>query len=188
MNSALDKQAQLMVVIVGFFVTVQVLIFQASDGAAPIARSAITLVLALGCAVRYWWVILLLPWPPRWFRMVLLLLAWSALPAVAIEAADPVRWALAIAALSAIGCMTEIYNGITRQWIVGSEEMTRSLRVDHITGAVTASAATILLLLVVDFWPTSLDFVVALMVLADWARLIVMIRRHQRFIDQGYQT
>jgi len=177
-----------MIVIVGFFVTVQLLIFQASDGAAPLARDAITLILALGCAVRYWWVILLLPWPARWFRMVLLLLAWSALPAVAISTGNPVQWALAIAALSAIGCITEIYNGITRQWLVGSEEMARSLKSDHVTGAVSAGAAALVLLFIAFVRPAWVDILVPLLVLADWARLIVMIRRHQRFIDLGYLT
>jgi hypothetical protein len=175
-----------MIVIVGFFATVQLLIFQANDGAAPLARDAITLVLALCCALRYWWVILLLSWPARWFRIVLLLLAWSALPAVAITAGNPVRWALAIAALSAIGCITEIYNGVTKQWLVGSEEMARSLKRDHVAGATSAGAATVLLVLVALFRPAWVDFVVPLMVLADWARLVMMIRRHQRFIDLGY--
>ena len=78
--------------------------------------------------------ILLLPWPAQWFRMVLLLLAWSALPAVAVAATNPVRWALALVTLSAIGCATEIYNDITRQWQVGSEEMARSLKRDHVIG------------------------------------------------------
>jgi hypothetical protein len=177
-----------MVVVVGFFATVQLLIIQANSGPAPPARDAITLVLALGCAVRYWWVIPLLPWPARWFRMVLLLLAWSALSAVAITAANPVRWAVAIAELSAIGCITEIYNGATKQWLVGSDEMARSLKADHVAGALSAGAAAVLVLLVASFWPASLDFVVALMVVADWARLIMMIRRHQRFIDLGYLT
>jgi hypothetical protein len=187
-NSSLNKQAQLMIVVVGFFATVQLLIFQTSDGAAPLARDAIALALALGCAVRYWWVILLLPWPARWFRMVLLLLAWTALPAVAITTGNPARWALAIAALSAIGCITEIYNGITKQWLVGSEEMARSLKRDHIAGAASAGAATVLLVLVAVLRPVWVDFAVPLMVLADWARLIAMIRRHQRFIDLGYST
>jgi len=177
-----------MVVVVGFFATVQLLIFQAVDGAAPFARDAITLVLALACAVRYWWVILLLPWPARWFRMVLLLLVGSALPALAITAGNPARWAFAIAALSAIGCITEIYNGVTKQWRVGSEEMALSLKHDHIAGATSAGAATVLLVLVALFRPVWVDYVVPLMVLADWARLIVMIRRHQRFIDMGYLT
>jgi hypothetical protein len=177
-----------MIVIVGFFVTVQLLAFQTTDGSAPLARDAITLVLTLGCAVRYWWVILLLPWPARWFRMVLLLLAWSALPAVAISTGNPVRWALSIAALSAIGSITEIYNGITRQWLVGPEEMARSLKSDHLTGAVSAGVAALALLLIVFVRPAWVDIAVPLLVLADWARLIVMIRRHQRFIDLGYQT
>ena len=120
--------------------------------------------------------------------MLLLLLAWSALPAVAVAATNPVRWALALATLSAIGCATEIYNSITRQWQVGSEEMARSLRRDHLVGAASAGGAAVAVALVAIVWPAWLDGLVAWMVLADWTRLIVMIRRHQRFIDLGYLT
>ncbi|MDP9202607.1 MAG: hypothetical protein M3P26_11840 [Gemmatimonadota bacterium] len=172
-----------MVVVVGFFATVQSLIVQASNGTAPAAREAVTLALALGFAVRYWWVILLLQWPARWFRTLLLLLAWSALPVVAMMATNAVRWALALAALSAVGCMTEVYNGITRQWLVGSEAMARSLKTDHVSGAVSAGGAAVCLVLVAFFRPVWLDLLIPSMVFADWARLILMIRRHQRFID-----
>lgn len=177
-----------MIVVVGFFVPVQLLIVHASDGTAPLAREVVTLALALGCAVRYWWVILLLPWPARWFRMVLLLLAWSVMPVIAMAAANPVRWALALATLSAVGCITEVYNGITRQWMVGSEPMVRSLKGDHISGAVSAGGATVVLLSVALLRPVWLDILIPLMVFADWARLIMMIGRHQRFIDLGYAT
>jgi len=188
LNQSLNKQAELMIVVVGFFATVQLLIVQAVQGNAPLVREAVTLALAAGCAVRYWWVILLLPWPARWFRMLLLLLAWSALPAVAMMATSPVRWAFALAALSAIGCMTEVYNGITGQWRVGSEDVARSLKADHVFGAVSAGAAAAAVLLVASLTPSWLDVLIPLMVIADWARLIMMIRRHQRFIDQGQLT
>ncbi|HEX9310540.1 MAG TPA: hypothetical protein VF887_06995 [Gemmatimonadaceae bacterium] len=177
-----------MVVVVGFFATVQLLIVQAGGGAAPIGRTAVTLALALSFAVRYWWVILLLQWPFQWFRTVLLLLAWVALPVVAMAATDPVRWALAVAALSTIGCITEIYNGVTRQWLVGSGEMARSLKRDHISGAASAGAAAIFLSVLAFLRPVWVDVVILLMVVADWARLITMIRRHQRFVDLGYLT
>ncbi len=177
-----------MIVVVGFFATVQLLIVQVDDGAAPIAREAVTLILALGVAVRYWWVILLLLWPARWLRTVLLLLAWSVLPVIAMTAANPVRWALALAALSAIGCMTEIYNFITKQWMVGSEQIMRSLKRDHVHGATAAGGATVSLLAVALFRPVWLDFLIPLMVFADWVRLIIMIHRHQHFIDMGYLT
>ena len=180
---SLDKHGQLMVVVVGFFTTVQLLIVQASDGAVPLARLGVTLALALGCAVRYWWVILLLPWPFRWFRMVLLLLVWCALPVAAAMIANPVRWGFALAALSAIGCMTEIYNGVTRQWAVGSEGMARSLKTDHIAGAASAGVAAVGLSLVALSRPEWLDVLIPLMVFADWVRLITMIHRHQRFIE-----
>jgi hypothetical protein len=174
-----------MIVVVGFFASVQLLLVQAAQGNAPLAREAVTLALAIGCAVRYWWVILLLPWPARWFRTVLLLLAWSALPAAATMATSPVRWALALAALSAIGCITEVYNGLTEQWRVGSEEVARSLKADHVVGAVSTGGAAAVILLVAFLRPWWLDVLIPLMVLADWVRLIMMIHRHQRFIDLG---
>jgi hypothetical protein len=177
-----------MIVVVGFFATLQLLIVQAAQGNAPLARETVTLALAVGCAVRYWWVILLLPWPARWFRTVLLLLAWSALPLVAMMAASPVRWALALAALSAIGCITEVYNDITGQWRVGSEEVAQSIKADHVFGAVSSGGAGAAILLVAFLRPAWLDTLIPLMVLADWVRLIMMINRHQRFINLGQLT
>jgi hypothetical protein len=187
-NAALNKQGQLMIVVVGFFATVLLLAMRAGDGMTPVSRAVVTLAVAVGCAVRYWWVILLLPWPARWFRMVALLLAWSALPIVAVMSPNVVRWALALAALLAVGSITEAYNWHTRQWMVGCEEASRSLEVDHLTGAAAAAGGTALLLLVVFYRPQWLEFVIPLMVVADWVRLVVMIRRHQRFIDLGYLT
>lgn len=185
MNAALNKNGQLMVVIVGFFATVQLLAIQTGAQTAPLMREGVTLILASGCAVRYWWVILLLPWPIRWFRIALLLLAWCMLPAAAANVSDPVRWAFALAALSAIGCATEVYNAITRQWAVGAERMARSLKVDHLTGAASAGGAAICLLLVALLKPDWVDVLIPLMVFADWTRLILMIRRHERLIDGG---
>ena len=188
MNAALNKQAQLMIVVVGFFATVLLLGVTAADGATPVSRAAVTFAIAVGCTVRYWWVILLLAWPARWFRMVTLLLAWSALPTVAVVSPNAVRWALALAALLVIGCITELYNWHTRQWMVGSEEASRSLRFDHIAGAISAAGGAALLLFVAVYRPHWLEVVIPLMVLADWLRLAMMIRRHQRFIDLGYLT
>lgn len=182
-NGSLDKHGQLMVIVIGFFSTVQLLIAQTRNGAAPLATVAVTLALALACAIRYWWVILLLPWPFRWFRMVLLLLAWCTLPLAAAMTTDPLRWALALAALSAIGCMTEIYNGVTRQWAVGPEGMAGALKADHIAGAASAGVAAVVLLLIALSRSEWLDVLIPLMVFADWVRLIMMIRRHQRFLE-----
>ena len=56
----------MMVVIVGFVATVQLLVGQSATGNAPWLRLIVTFILVLGVAVRYWWVILLLPWPARW--------------------------------------------------------------------------------------------------------------------------
>jgi len=182
-NTTLEKVAQLMIVVSGFFATVLVAIAMGATGMVSPARTAIVLTLALGLAVRYWWVILLLAWPTRWPRMVLLLLAWTAVALIAATAVDPHRWALALAALSVIGCATEVYNGVTRQWLVGSEAMTRSLRRDHVIGAVSAGVAAIIFAAAGALIPAELDVVVAVLVVVDWARLVAMIHRHQHFLD-----
>jgi len=182
-NTTLEKVAQLMIVVSGFFATVLVAIAMGATGMVSPARTAIVLTLALGLAVRYWWVILLLAWPTRWPRMVLLLLAWTAVALIAATAVDPHRWALTLAALSVIGCATEVYNGVTRQWLVGSEAMTRSLRRDHVIGAISAGVAAIIFAAAGALIPAELDVVVAVLVVVDWARLIAMIHRHQHFLD-----
>jgi hypothetical protein len=187
-TGTLGKVGQIVVVVAGFFATLQMLTIGVTAGTVPMARAGVTLAFALGLALRYWWVILLLPWPARWPRMLLILLAWSAMPLVAASAANVERWALVLAALSAIGCATEIYNGITRQWMVGSDEMTRSLRHDHVIGAVGAGAVAIALVVVEALRPEWLDALVALLVVADWLRLVVMLRRHQHFIDKESPT
>jgi hypothetical protein len=183
-DSSLEKVAQLLVVVAGFFVTVQLAIVATVAGAAPPWREGVVLLLALALAIRYWWVILLLAWPTRWPRILLLLLAWAAPPVIAVTAGNAARWAIAIAALSIVGCATEIYNGVTRQWVVGSEEMTRSLRGDHVSGAISTAVAAALLVIVAALRPAWLDVLIPVMVLADWVRLIVMIERHQRFLTE----
>jgi len=183
MNTTLEKVAQLMVVVCGFFATVLVAIAMGATRMVSPARTAIVLALALALAVRYWWVILLLAWPTRWPRMVLLVLAWTAVSIIAATAVDPHRWALALAALSVIGCATEVYNGVTRQWLIGSEVMTRSLRRDHVIGAISAGVAAVVFVAAGALVPAELDVVVAVLVVADWVRLIAMIHRHQHFLD-----
>lgn len=183
MNTMLEKVAQLMVVVCGFFATALVAIAMGATGMVSPARAAIVLALGLSLALRYWWVILLLPWPTRWPRMLLLLLAWTTVPIIAATATDPHRWALALAVLFTIGCATEVYNGVTRQWAIGSEAMTRSLRHDHVIGAISAGVAALVVVAVAELWPAWLDVVIAVMVAVDWVRLIVMIRRHQHSLD-----
>lgn len=186
MNAELNKQGQLMVVVVGFFATVQLLLVQATTGSAPLLREGVTLALALGCAVRYWWVILVLPWPFRVVRTLLLLLAWSALPVIAMTSESAVRWGLSVAALSAIGCVTEVYNTITKQWMAGSEPMMTRLKRDHVIGAASAGTVTVCVVTVALLQPMWLDVLILILVLADWARLIGMVRAHRRIIGLGY--
>ena len=189
MNEPLNKYGQLTVVVVGYFATLLILVVEAGNGSVTPVRTLLSLLLALACAVRYWWVVLLLPWPFHWFRLVLILSAWSLLPAIAITATDARRWAFALAILSAIGCLTEIFNGMTGQWRVGSPSMTASLRRDHVSGAVTAAAATgILFAAGTVATPAVIDELVAVLVAADWMRLVVMIRRHQRLLTTDVLT
>lgn len=184
MDETVNKHGQLAVVIVGFFSTVLVLVAQSTAEAAPAARLALTLAAALACAVRYWWVILLLPWPLQWFRLVLILSAWSLLPFIALLATDARRWVLALAALAAIGFVTEVFNTLTGQWRIGSDALQRSLKRDHVAGAGAAALATIILLAVSALpWP-ALGWLVLAMVVADWVRLVVMIRRHERLLAE----
>jgi hypothetical protein len=182
-NEPLNKYGQLLVIVVGYFATVLILIVRAADGSVTPVRALLSLLVALACAVRYWWVVLLLPWPFHWFRLVLILSAWSLLPVMAITATDARRWAFALAILSAIGCVTETFNGVTGQWRVGSPSMTASLRRDHVSGAVTAAAAAgILFAAGTVATPSIIDRLVVVLVIADWIRLVWMIRRHQRLL------
>jgi len=183
-DPVLNKAAQLLVVVVGFFTAVALL---ASRGDladwSDAARRAITLAFAIGLAVRYWWVILLLEWPFRLGRTALLLLAWSALAAVAAGTGHARPWAFALAALSAVGAATEAYNAATGQWRVRSPALAESLPRDHCNGLVAAALGAVALL-GAGAWlpPAPLTAAVGLMALADWGRLIEMIARHRRLM------
>lgn len=184
MNERLDKLGQLVVIIAGFFATMQLLLVTAAGGLVPPLRMLVTVAATLACAVRYWWVILLLPWPFRVVRLTLLLAAWSALPVVALAMPDPRRWAFALAALSTLGCLTEVYNGLTRQWQIGAEAMSRSLQRDHVAGAAAAAIAAIVLVWAgAALGAVALDRLVLAIVVADWCRLAMMIRRHRRLLS-----
>lgn len=180
MDERLNKYGQLAVVVVGFFATMQITLVTSAGGSIPLARPALTAALTFAFAVRYWWVILLLPWPFRLLRLVLLLAAWCALPVVAIAMPDARRWVLALAVLSGIGFMTDLYNGLTGQWRVGSDAMARSLKRDHVFGAASAaSAAVILVWAGLTLNSPVLERLLFALVVADWIRLVMMVRRHQ---------
>ena len=183
-DPALNKGAQPLVVVAGFFTAVALLASRGDPaGWSDAARRAITLAFAIGLAVRYWWVILLLEWPFRPARTALLLLAWSALAAVAAEAGQARPWAFALAALSAVGAATEAYNAATRQWAVGPPALAESLRRDHRNGLAAAALGAVALL-GAGAWlpPVPLSAAVGLMALADWGRLVEMIARHRRLM------
>ena len=183
-DPTLNKAAQLLVVVAGFFTAVALLATRGDLAGWPdAARRAITLAVAIGLAVRYWWVILLLEWPFRPVRTALLLLAWSALSAVAVGAAHARPWAFSLAALSAVGAATEAYNAATGQWRVGSSALAESLRRDHRNGLVAAALGAVALLGAGAWLPSaSLTAAVGLMAVADWGRLIEMIARHRRLM------
>jgi hypothetical protein len=178
-----NRQGQLFVVAAGFIATLILLVGRILNDAAPPIRVVLTLTFAIACALRYWWVIELLPWPFRWTRLLLLVAAWVALPIIALWTSDAQRWVFALAALSAIGAATEVYNGLTEQWKVGSDAMTQSLKRDHISGAIMAAVSAVALIAAgMVFTPTILDRLVLAMVIADCARLLLMIRRHRSFL------
>ena len=111
-----NKVGQLTVVIVGFFSTVLILLLQAIGGTVHVGRLAVTFLFALGLAIRYWWVILLLEWPFRIARMALLLLAWSMVAVAAAAVHVDRTWVFILSASGGIGAATEFYNLSTRQW------------------------------------------------------------------------
>ena len=109
----------------------------------------ITAAFALGLAVRYWWVILILSWPVTISRVVLLLAIWGGVDVAAASTGDVHAWAWSLVAVFLIGTVTELYNHVTRQWVVSSPAFERSLRSDHVRGAAsaaTAAAATVAIL------------------------------------------
>jgi hypothetical protein len=180
MDESVNKGGQLTVVALGFFVTVAFLIMEVGSGALS-TRILLTLIVALAFAVRYWWAVLVLPWPFQWFRLVLMLFAWTLLPLVASSVGNSQHWVLVLAALSAVGFVTEVFGWVSEQWRVGSPEMTRSLKRQHAVGAAAAGVAAIILLTSARVWTSpALEWLVLAIAAADWVRLVVMIRRYER--------
>ena len=184
-NIPLHKAGQLAVVVVGFFSAVLLLLLQAVRGTASGGRLGVMWLMALGLAVRYWWVILLLEWPFRIARVVLLLLAWSVVAAAAAMTDLDRAWVLLLAALGGIGAATEFYNLRTQQWRVGSEALSRTLRRDHVVGGITALAASGALVGLGIWLPTPLTGWVMCLVVADWVRLMAMVASHRRLLHAG---
>jgi hypothetical protein len=63
--------------------------------------------------------------------------------------------------------------------------MSQSLKVDHISGALAAGVAAAILVVAALVWPAQLMVLISLMVCADWIRLVLMIRRHERLLADG---
>lgn len=182
MGTLINKIGQLAVVIVGFFASAMFLLQQAAYGGASTVRIAATFLIALGLAVRYWWVILLLEWPFRIARTALLLLVWSLMPLSALVLPNDQAWITTLAALCATGSVTEFYNLATQQWKVNSQPLTRLLRQDHLVGGILALAAAVVLWCLGAGLPQQLTGWVMVLAFGDWIRLIQMIASHRRLL------
>ena len=61
-----------------------------------------------------------------------------------------------------------------------------ALKRDHSSGAVTAGLASIILVCAASVWTSPfLEWLVLVMVVADWVRLVLMIRRHEVLLTAG---
>ena len=175
----LNKTGQLIVIAAGFFATVALLFIRAS-GDFFTAKPILTFFIALACLVRYWWVVLLLEWPFRIVRCCLLVLVWCALSFAAANVGDENRWIIGLIGLTSIGALTEIYNFCTGQWKTGPEVLTHSLKRAHIQGAASAVLVTVILIVCARSPLRELSTaIVGSFTVADWLRLVLMIRRHR---------
>jgi hypothetical protein len=103
---------------------------------------------------------------------------------VASHSRESREWVLALTGVAWMGAMTEAYNLATGQWRRGSTALTASLYRDHIVGLVAAVAGAAGLLGVAMLAePLLQPPLVLILVLIDWARLVEMIRRHQRLLE-----
>jgi hypothetical protein len=182
----LHRAAQLVVVIGGFYTGVSLLPWSTCDGWERALRLATTALFILGLAVRYWWVILLLDWPFRVIRVALLLAVWMEVAIAACCVAESRAWVLALASVSWTGALTEAYNLASRQWQHPKAPLAATLFRDHVVGACAACAGGTGLIGIAIFAETELQpWLVLVLVLLDWLRLIEMVRRHQRLIQSA---
>jgi hypothetical protein len=191
MDRNVNKTGQLFVVIAGFFAGQTALWIGCSGSAtsaADLPRTVVTAVFLLSLAVRYWWVILMLEWPFRVGRTVLLLLVWSAAIEVATLSRNSEHWLLALAAVAMLGTVTEAYNTATKQWMVaGPRWRTEQFLRDHHAGIAAAFMGTAVLLAAwaIGVPPRDATIGVGVLVAADWVRLIEMVGRHSRLEREG---
>ena len=185
-TESLHKLAQLMVVVGGFYTGLAVLPWDVGGDLEGCLRLIGTVLFILGLAVRYWWVILLLDWPFRVPRVTLLLVMWGGVVFAASRAREDRDWVLALAAVAWAGALTEAYNLATGQWRHGNTALAASLYRDHIIGVVAAVAGGAGLLgIAILAEPWLQPSLVLILVLFDEARLVEMIRRHQRLLNDG---
>ena len=151
------------------------------DGSGP--RLAVTLLFLIGLTVRYWWVILLLPWPFTVTRTSLLLLQWTVALSLVQTIASPRPWLLSFAGVAFVGFLTEVYNFRDGQWRLGNRLLTASLRRDHIVGMWSALAGALAIAAASQFLPVRLIVLFAACVTAgDWLRVREMVARHRRLL------
>lgn len=147
--------------------------------------AVVTIAFALGLAARYSWVIHLLAWPATVTRITLLVAMWAAVDAIALNAGDRRAWAWSFVVVLLIGGATEAYNYATRQWAVGGPGFERSLRADHVRGAVSTVLAAATTAAVIMTTARYVAAFLAGLVLVDWLRLGEMVRRHRRFVKSS---
>lgn len=168
------------VVVIGLVAAVAISLVHLQSSA---TTAVITIAFALGLAVRYWWVIRLLPWPSTVPRVGLLVAMWAGVVVIALNAGDHHAWAWSFVVVFCIGGITEIYNYSTRQWAVGSAEFERSLRADHVRGATSTLFATVATAMMIVMARQYVPAFLAALVLIDWLRLAEMVSRHLRFLE-----
>ena len=179
-RATLTRIGYLTVVIAGFVAAISMSAGHLASGS---WTAIITVAFALGMAVRYWWVILLLAWPFAIPRVALLLAMWAGLDVVAANTGDERAWAWSLAMVFLIGTATELYNYATRQWVVTAPAFQRSLRSDHVRGAASAAIATAAMVAVLVTSPRYAPAFAAGLAAIDWVRLAEMVRRHRRFLE-----
>ena len=182
----LHRAAQLLVVIGGFYTGLAMLPWNTCEDWQQAIRLTATALFILGLTVRYWWVILLLDWPFRVIRVTLLLAVWLEVVIAADCVGRSEAWVLALASVSWTGALTEAYNLATRQWRHRQATLAATLFRDHVVGVVAACAGGAGLLGIALLAPTDLQpWLVLLLVLLDWARLVEMICRHQSLLRES---
>jgi hypothetical protein len=170
-----------MVVIGGFFTALALLPWSTGNTWDGAARLLAMVLLSVSLALRYWWVILLLDWPFRVARVFLLLAVWAEVVLAAARCGDSPGWVLALMAVSWTGAATEAYNLATGQWRHDHAPLARSLLRDHIVGLASAVLGGVALLCIACFAePPWHPWLVLVLVVLDWGRLVEMIHRHQR--------